>query len=240
MRAVAGDRPGVAGAPPLVLVGRIADAPGDADLALLDAEECRRLRHYERPQDAAAFAAGRALLRRAAAERLAVDPLDVRLHGPAGRRPSIAGAPVGCSVAHSGRVVVAAVGTGAIGVDVEVLDDRLPPDELAAIACDVLGALRDEVDALRHGRRPLRAFFERWTLTEAVLKAVGIGFAADPLEVELDLHGERGCGPRLVAAPGIGPHAAQAWTLQLLDVGPGYVAALAVDRAAPDAEVRRA
>lgn len=229
---------------PVILVRAWPDTPAPDDLAVLCAGEHARLRLFERARDAAGFAAGRALLRTAAGQRLGCAPEAVPLHAPAGRRPVIRSSTLPCSVAHGGDLVVVALGTGGrIGVDVEPLDQAIGRDELAGIARDVLGAPAAEVAAIRaatpDGAGPTAAFLERWTLVEAVLKALGTGLAADPRLVRLVLAGPAGT-PRLLAAPGIDGAAAARWTLSTIASVPGHVIALAVDGPAAEPVIDRA
>jgi 4'-phosphopantetheinyl transferase len=126
---------------------------------------------------AAGAEAGRALLRRLAAEQLGVAPGDVPLEqrcpdcgGPHGR-PVIAGSDLRVSLARcaGGAVAVAAWGAD-IGVDVE--ERAQSPERLAAIR-EVAG---------EQGR----AGIARWTAVEAVLKADGRGLRVDPRLVRID------------------------------------------------------
>jgi 4'-phosphopantetheinyl transferase len=121
----------------------------------------------------AGAAAGRALLRRLAAEQLGIAPEDVPLvqrcpdcGGPHGR-PMIDGSELRVSLARCelGAVAVAAWGAD-IGVDVEPLVQSA--ERLAAIR-EVAGG-----DGIAH-----------WTRVEAVLKADGRGLRVDPRRVRV-------------------------------------------------------
>ena len=124
--------------------------------------------------DASAPDAGRALLRRLAAEQLGIASEKVTLTqrcpdcgGPHGR-PVVAGSELRVSLARCvlGAVAVAAWGTG-IGVDVEPLAQT--PARLAAIE-EVAGG----------------AGIAHWTRVEAVLKADGRGLRVDPRRVRIE------------------------------------------------------
>jgi 4'-phosphopantetheinyl transferase len=216
-------RVGTDGSTADILVQRWPDTPQVGDVGMLNMDERRRLDRFERPRDAAAFAAGRTLLRHVAARRLGCGPEQVHLVAPQGTQPRIHSAPLACSIAHGGALVLAAVtDAGLLGIDVEPVDLGVPTDELADIASTILGAPPDEVAALRSGGAA-HAFVVRWTLTEAVLKALGTGFAADPGDVRIDLRDT----PRLISAPGLTPAEVAGWRLHLLPVAPGHLVALA-------------
>lgn len=212
------------GAGPAVVVRRLPDEPEGPDVALLSPAERQGMARFAHRRDAAAFAAGRALLRSAAAAHLGCRPADVPLEAPTGGGPRIAGTELACSVAHAGDVVVVALAErGVVGVDVEPLDGGLPADEAAWIAEHLLGAPAPEVALVRSQTNAGAAFLARWTLTEAVLKALGIGLGADPREVRLELAGQ----PRLLAAPGVPPGDAARWRLDLVAPMPGHIVAVA-------------
>jgi hypothetical protein len=108
---------------------------------------------------------------------------------------------------------------------------------MIGIARDLLGA-DDLPDMATTTRERMRAWFlARWTLTEAVLKAIGTGFRADPRLVRLGLAFDTSrdvsgalVRAELLSAPGTEREAAQAWSLRPFRVGPAIVGALAVDR----------
>ena len=183
----------------LVLLGRIDDAPVAALEALLAALPYGRRLELE-ARDAAGRRAGLAgtALALAALARMRGSPVRVaELAFPQGGKPAMAGGP-DFSVAHAGGAVgVATVPGGAVGFDLEPL-----------------------VDVAN------RARLERWTATEAVLKAAGRGLR-DAAEVELS--------PALDA----GRLAARHYRLQCVDAGKDCVAWLATDRALAGVDVER-
>ena len=151
---------------------------------------------------------GRALLRRLAAEALAIPPDAVLLaHDPAGR-PIVAapaGADLRCSVTHAGGAVAAAVTIGCmVGVDVEPVDARRADLATVTRYLDVEEAER--LAALPPAEQT-RAAALAWTRLEA--EAKGRGLALDRL---------RGRAPGGIATE--------------LELGPDHVGTLWTDREA--------
>lgn len=151
----------------------------------------------------------------------------VRLHGgdnarvvrERGRAPRVVGSdtPLHMSVSHTGHIVAVALGPGPVGVDVESDDARID---------GVAGALAEgEKAAIAFLPDPRRAVALRraWVRKEAVLKALGTGFARDPRTIELSSPGDP---PAVVAPPDLA--APGAMTIWDLDGPPGSVAALAL------------
>jgi 4'-phosphopantetheinyl transferase len=132
-----------------------------------------------------------------------------RPHG----RPRLPGTGLHVSISHSGATVAVAVsGAGAVGVDVQqVQDDSV--DELSPLVLAESEAGHVEV---------ARDFFTYWTRKEALVKATGDGVTVPLSEVVVT---PPGTPPRLLGYPRHGGLAAQ-----LRDLSPdlGYVGALAV------------
>jgi 4'-phosphopantetheinyl transferase len=114
------------------------------------------------------------------------------------------------SLSHSHRLGVLALSAdgATVGVDVEELRPRRHLDRLAARAMTAaeLGTWRGRPESER-----LTAFLDVWSRKEAYLKAVGLGLATDLRVTDTFRAG---------------------WSIDPLDVGVGYCAAVAVDRAA--------
>lgn len=183
----------------LVLLGRIDDAPEAVLDGLLAALPYGRRLELE-ARDAAARRAGLAgtALALAALARVRGSPVRAaELAFPQGGKPAVPGGP-DFSVAHAGDAVgVAAVPAGLVGFDLEPLVDVAD-----------------------------RARLERWTATEAVLKAAGRGLR-DAGEVELS--------PALDA----GRLAARHYRLHCVDAGMDCLAWLATDRGLAGVDVER-
>ena len=137
----------------------------------------------------AQWAAARCWVRERLASRLGEPPgaLEVAL-GASGRpRFSHPEMPedLDVNVAHTGAVLVVALARRRVGVDVE----ELPPagEDLIRLAEVVATPVElDELRALDEALRP--AAFQRWWVRkEAVLKAEGTGFLADPRAVHVGI-----------------------------------------------------
>jgi len=129
--------------------------------------------------------------------RFATDPL-----GRPSLRPPHDG--LAFSLSHGGEwtaIAVAAADRARVGIDVEPLADLADLDAVieAAFAPDLAVALRRAAPARRR-----RAFFERWTAQEAVLKAAGRGFLGAGARLS-GLAEEPRSSRRIVELSGIGP-----------------------------------
>jgi 4'-phosphopantetheinyl transferase len=127
---------------------------------------------------------------------------------------------------NSGDWILIALSLGrTLGVDVERKKEDMATEEIAArffspIECSALAALPA---AMR-----CEAFFSCWTRKEAYLKARGDGLSL-PLD-QFDVAFVPGAEPRLIETRH-DPAEAHRWTLNALQVGRDYAAALAVEGA---------
>jgi 4'-phosphopantetheinyl transferase len=165
------------------------------------------------------FVAGRAALRRLLSQRLGVPPREVALRSGAGGKPELdvpGTPPLHFSVSHSGAVVLVAIATGPIGIDLEGPRQLRHALEVAARTF-----ARSELELLARlpsVARP-RRFLEIWTAKEAVLKA------------SEGLPGLRGVevtpGPDgAICAAGAGDGR---WAVRTFEPAPGYVGAVAAE-----------
>ncbi|MEU0370179.1 4'-phosphopantetheinyl transferase superfamily protein [Streptomyces sp. NPDC006283] len=186
---------------------------------LLDASESARLAALRWPQDRDAYAVAHVTLRRLLAEWLGQAPETVPLlrepcshcGGPHGR-PYVPDSGVHFSLSHTRGMVLIALASRPVGVDVETLlgtpavdelTSQLHPDEAAELA------------VVPYEARP-RAFARCWTRKEAVLKALGVGLNLEPALTYV--------------GTGAQPAWQQAWLLADVATEPGYAAAVAVRR----------
>jgi 4'-phosphopantetheinyl transferase len=210
------------------------------DVALLGATERERLRLFRDEPAAAAFARTRAGARRALGALLGVPASEIVLgreacpgcgdprHGP----PRLAhpDTPLAISLSRTTGRGLLALGTAArVGVDVEAL--RSCTDAMAVLA--LTDREREAVRSVPPGEQRDRLLLRGWTRKEAVVKALGTGLVGtrlNRLETHLD-----DPGPVLISHAHRGR--ATAWSVADLDVGEGYVAAVATPPAPTDPAV---
>lgn len=158
---------------------------------------------------------------------LAGEWLDTLSIGPAGLhrdgsgRPALAAGSGDIGWSHSGgRLLMAHVQAGRVGVDVEATGRTSRPMDIARRyfspgEAEALATL-DEA-----GRQ--QAFLRLWCAKEAVLKAAGRGIAFGLHRVAFDVSG---AAPRMIRCdPALGDIGA--WTIHQIEPEPGFVAVLA-------------
>jgi len=178
-------------APPLVEVFRAPARPPAAWLALLSAAEADRIGRRRREEDRQRASAARALLRIAVAERLGCPAAEVEFalrcvvcggdHGkPVPVAPETA-APVHASVSYAGSVVLVALASVPVGLDVErvAATGFAGFDDVALTAAE-----RGELGDVVPDERPaVRAAL--WAAKEAILKINGRGLSVPPATVHV-------------------------------------------------------
>jgi 4'-phosphopantetheinyl transferase len=205
-----------------VRAAEVADAPGYAEL--LDSPELERAARFKVAGARVTFVASRAAQRLILGYYLGQAAGEVRIRrdcqhcGGDHGRPYIAGAELDFSVSHAGGwVLVAVVGTGKVGVDIEVVTEARAAEELAR---QVFGAAEQEQFLMvpRDGRAA--AFVRMWARKEAAVKLTGHGLAASLRQ--LDVSGEVA-----VASGQPAGWPSEAIHLRDLEAQPGLAAALA-------------
>ncbi|MFF8959083.1 4'-phosphopantetheinyl transferase family protein [Streptomyces sp. NPDC014894] len=184
---------------------------------LLDAEETTRLDAFRRPVDRDAYAVAHVTLRRLLGERLGLPPEAVtltrepctRCAGPHGR-PVVPDRRAHFSLSHTSGMVLIALASAPVGVDVESVPSA---GTIAEVSAELHPRERAELAALPAEERPV-AFTRCWTRKESVLKASGVGLNEGLSGVYV------GAGPRPAEVAG--------WRLADVPVDPGYAAAVAV------------
>ena len=193
--------------------------------ALLDPSERERAARFRFPRHARRYVVARAALRSLVGARLGLPPADVTLDATERGRPCLV-APRGeldFNLSHSGELAAIALSDGApVGVDVEQRSPRRDLDGVARIG------LSDAERAVLYDLPPQEradAFLRAWTRKEAVIKALGLGFAFPLGELTVSLApGE----PARVLAIRDAEGPPSAWALRALAVPEGYAGALAV------------
>jgi 4'-phosphopantetheinyl transferase len=201
-------------------------------LDLLTDEERERVGRFRRPADAASFAAGRALVRLALAERVGVAPGELvfdtwcELHASPHGKPRLVEpeAELDFSLSRAGARLLLAIASVPVGVDVERRDRDVEADVARIAFADDERAELEDAD---HD-----AFLACWTRKEAVLKALGHGLAVDPKSVSVTFLD--GVEPRIRRLPeGFGTP--EEWSLVPL-ARDEWLAAVAV-RGGPEVEL---
>ena len=146
--------------------------------ALLSPAERARAARFHAETHRRRFVVRRARLRELLAPYVGCAPRAVELEEPPGRKPRLAGrAEIAFSVSHSGELAAFAVGTRAVGVDIERIE---PSVDLEAVTRSFAERERAAISGAPEAGR-LRRFFECWTCKEAYVKARGNGLAT-PLD----------------------------------------------------------
>lgn len=128
------------------------------------------------------------------------------------------------SVSHAPGVTLVAVARDRpVGIDIEAVVPDF--DDVALVAGFFSEHERAQLEALPRAQRQ-RAFFACWVRKEAYLKATGEGLWGGLGHFDVSVGPDEQA--RLLAVHGH-PGEAARWTLRTLDVGSGYVAALAVE-----------
>ncbi|MGW2182051.1 4'-phosphopantetheinyl transferase family protein [Streptomyces sp. NPDC001732] len=192
--------------------------------ALLSPRERDRLTALGATPAGASVVTSRAAQRLVAARYLGVSPATVDVVRSCGRcgdpthgRPHVPGAPFDYSVSHSEEwLLIAVVGSGRVGADLDTVAPYRDVDGLARIAL-TSAERRAHAGLPAEGRRA--AFLTAWVRKEAAMKLDGHGLAAPPALI--DVTGPRALAPTVPDWPSPAP------CLTDLPAPPGHGAALA-------------
>jgi len=186
---------------------RISEADLAARLGSLSEEERERAaRLASHPRAQRRFVAARAGLRAVLGAHRGASPASLVFgEGPHGK-PELGGGPF-FSLSHSEDLALCALSPSRrLGVDVEAV--RAVPEAEAIARRWFTASERVAYEGVR-AARPEEAFFRVWTRKEAYLKALGTGLAGLSAREEVD---------------------GSLWEVSDLEPGPGYLAALVVER----------
>jgi len=195
---------------------------------LLSPDELDRAARFYFEADRQRFIMARGVLRRILSRYLGLEPQQLRFcyshYGKPDLAPAAGMRPLRFNLSHSHTLALYAVTCGReVGIDVEYLRTNFAHEEIAArfFSARENTTLQTLPPHLRYA-----AFFTCWTRKEAYIKAHGEGLSL-PLE-QFDVSLAPGA-PAALLATRHDPLAASRWSLQELQPGPGYVAALAVE-----------
>lgn len=155
----------------------------------LDIEERNRWRRFRFDRPKREFALCRAALRFGVCTRLGCSndqlTFGVSKYGKPFGLVDGNDAPIKFNVSHGGKHgLIAYSRHGRLGVDVEERIDRVDLDGLSAT---VFGPDEQADFALTYGAEKIYMFFSLWTLKEAMIKALGLGFSQDPSKFQIPL-----------------------------------------------------
>ena len=151
----------------------------DRLMGLLSEDERVRRRRFIRDGDRDLYLLAHGMLRRVLAQHVGVTPQALRFETGAHGRPELLGpAAVGSlrfNLTHTPGLAACAVTAGrSVGVDAEHLTRKV---DLRAVSARVFSAAeRRGLDELS-GKDARERFFAHWTLKEAYVKALGVGFS---------------------------------------------------------------
>ena len=198
--------------------------------AFLDREERRRFHRFRSAPARRRFVLTRGALREELGGRLGRSPdaltFGYGVHGKPFLRSDAVRAPSFNASHSTAHGLLAFARRGAVGVDVEERVERPDLDDLAEA---VLGRRERSLLGSLSGEAKMRSFWRLWTMKEALVKALGGGFAVGPARLELP--------PRILAgAPaGIVESADPTRPLWLRDLGEARFAAAVAWR--PDSHI---
>ena len=203
------------------------DAREAAALAWLDDSERERLRRFRADPPRREFVLCRSALRAILCREL--DCPNARLsfesseHGKPSALAGAAPAPLDFSVSHSGgHALIAVARGGRVGIDVE---DRALPRDIEATASLTFTPTEQAELAAADGVRKTEFFYSIWTMKEALIKGLGVGFGLNPARFEIPpamRSGARRCIFRFPHLPG------ERWRLENLG-NADFAAAIATE-----------
>src|SRR5260370_17177542 len=195
---------------------------------LLSLDEQARSDRFHLERDRQHFVVARGCLRTLLARYLEIAPTKIQFsYGPHGK-PRLATSTslarrLNFNLAHSGGFALYAfTQVGEIGVDLEHVRPELTGDDIARrfFSSNEVARLSQLPVGERH-----ESFYNCWTRKEAFIKAKGIGLslALDQFDVTL-----APTEPTVLLRTRWDETEASRWSLEVIDAGPGYVAAVAV------------
>ncbi|MEA3188612.1 MAG: 4-phosphopantetheinyl transferase [Chthoniobacter sp.] len=180
----------------------LSSAPFGSLRDLLSPDETARADRFRFPEHQDRFVAARGTLRLILSKYLGDAPQVLSFRYNDAGKPYIPGFPLHFNLSHSGSEMLLAVGSQAVGIDLEQVRNDLDVIDLARahFALDEI----DELLSLATENRT-RRFFEAWVSKEALAKALGVGITGGLASTKPD------------------------WIVRPITVSPGYAASIAAE-----------
>jgi 4'-phosphopantetheinyl transferase len=161
--------------------------PGGLALAetRLTHAERRHADRFRRAEDRALYAAARAAVRTLLGLQLGLAPAALPIVTTENGKPALADQALAFNLAHSADAVFLAISDDEVGVDLETPRTGV---DLEAVAQTVFSGAELRAWRALPPERHLDGFYRLWVLKEAYLKAVGLGFRADPRTVTFNIN----------------------------------------------------
>lgn len=140
--------------------------------ALLNEKELLRADNYLMEKDATRFTVARGMLKLLLGAYLSRPAAEIEFHFEENLKPVIrqTGKPLHFNVSHSGDLVLIAISSSPLGVDVEYLDTAFSYEQVLDVTFS-----EEELSFIQNSNKRSEAFFLLWTRKEALLKATGKG-----------------------------------------------------------------
>ena len=191
----------------------------------LSTDERARASRFKFERDRVHFITARGMLRYLLAAYMDIVPAEVQFRYNKQAKPHLSEEWSGLrfNISHSGgKVLLAFALDRELGVDVEQIRPDFATDDVAE---RFFSALEVEKLRLLPKSAQARAFFNCWTRKEAFIKAIGEGLSCPLDKFDVTLAPEE---PARLLATRIDGQPASNWSMQSLEVGTGYRAALVV------------
>ncbi|GFN32185.1 4'-phosphopantetheinyl transferase family protein [Paenibacillus xylaniclasticus] len=154
-------------------------------LHLLDEEEKGVYASYLVESKKLEFIIGRILIKTVMSTSMGCRPEEIVLKKNAYGKPFVEGAKMNFNVSHTSGIVACAFSKWPIGLDVE----RMVPPPYMVMDKAFVSDEMDYVDRQPTEQLKREAFYSIWTRKEAILKALGKGFAISPTTVKVPVDG---------------------------------------------------
>ena len=185
---------------------------------ILDEAELNRANAFKFEKDKVAFLKRRVALRRVLAHYATSPNKKWRIERKKMEKPRLSQSQYQFNTSNSNDYALIAVSSHDVGIDVEKI---APLEDLMSVAQTVF--TQPELDTLivQSDEIPRQTtFYQYWSLKEAYLKGIGLGFSVNPKEVTFDL-----AKSQLLKSPP--QHASTSWYFWQLQSLPGYAIAVA-------------